>query len=199
MIPINSLIDLFTLNPLFWWSVWPANYVYPEPIPSQRTKIFTDTHNIATKIRDGWRYQNGWIFGKVPNGLWPLIFGKSRCSFFWQKLETPKTLLIKQRGHLPMKRRTNFLIIMVIDCSDYVSSSLVLNTWGGGREPRLNASCLACRCKYLVQVRKPCRKMPALGLFLAEGDKEEEGEWRFRPGQLKKKMMMMMMQWNSSK
>ena len=85
-----------------------------------------------------------------------------------------------------MKRRTNFLIIMVIDCSDYVSSSLVLNTWGGGREPRLrsNASCLACRCKYLVQVRKPCRKMPALGLFLAEGDKEEEGEWRFRPGQL---------------
>ena len=26
-----------------------------------------------------WRCQNGWIFGKVPNGLWPppLIFGKS--------------------------------------------------------------------------------------------------------------------------
>ena len=38
--------------------------------------------------------------------------------------------------------------------------------------------------------------MPALGLFLAEGDKEEEGEWRFRPGQLKKRMKMMM-QWNS--
>ena len=26
--------------------------------------------------------QNGWIFGKVPNGLWPpLIFGKSYCNF----------------------------------------------------------------------------------------------------------------------
>ena len=36
----------------------------------------------------------------------------------------------------------------------------------------------------MPQVRKPCRKMPALGLFLAEGDKEEEGEWRFRPGDL---------------
>ena len=23
------------------------------------------------KLRDRWRHQNGWIFGKVPNGLWP--------------------------------------------------------------------------------------------------------------------------------
>ena len=22
-------------------------------------------------IRDGWPHQNGWIFGKIPNGLWP--------------------------------------------------------------------------------------------------------------------------------
>ena len=37
-------------------------------------------------VRDGWPYQNGWIFGKIPNGLWPppppLISGKSYCVFF---------------------------------------------------------------------------------------------------------------------
>ena len=34
-------------------------------------------------FRDGWRHQNGWIFGKVPNGICPppLIFGKSYCGF----------------------------------------------------------------------------------------------------------------------
>ena len=34
-------------------------------------------------FRDGWRLQNRWNFGKVPNGLWPppLIFGKSCCNF----------------------------------------------------------------------------------------------------------------------
>ena len=37
-------------------------------------------------IREASPYQNGWIFGKVPNGLWPppLIFGKSCCRFFKQ-------------------------------------------------------------------------------------------------------------------
>ena len=33
------------------------------------------------KIRDGWRHQIGWIFGKVPNGP-SLIFKKSCCNFF---------------------------------------------------------------------------------------------------------------------
>ena len=25
----------------------------------------------STTVREGWRLQNWWIFGKVPNGLWP--------------------------------------------------------------------------------------------------------------------------------
>ena len=35
------------------------------------------------RLRDAFPFQNGWIFGKVPNGLWPppLIFGKSCCAF----------------------------------------------------------------------------------------------------------------------
>ena len=38
---------------------------------------------VTGKIRDGPHHQNGWIFGKVPNDLWPpLIFGKSCCNFF---------------------------------------------------------------------------------------------------------------------
>ena len=35
-------------------------------------------------ISEGWRYQIGWIFGKIPNSLRPsrLIFGKWYCNFF---------------------------------------------------------------------------------------------------------------------
>ena len=35
-------------------------------------------------VRDAAHFQNGWIFGKVSNGLWPpppLIFGKLYCGF----------------------------------------------------------------------------------------------------------------------
>ena len=36
-----------------------------------------------SKLRDRWCYQIGWIFGKIPNGLWPpLIFGKLHCNIF---------------------------------------------------------------------------------------------------------------------
>ena len=36
-------------------------------------------------ISEGWRYQIGWIFGKIPNSLRPsrLIFGKWYCNFLW--------------------------------------------------------------------------------------------------------------------
>ena len=35
-------------------------------------------------LREGSSYQIGWIFGKIPNGLWtpPLICGKLCCNFF---------------------------------------------------------------------------------------------------------------------
>ena len=38
----------------------------------------------ARTLREACPFQNGWIFGKVPNGSWPLplIFGKSCCGFF---------------------------------------------------------------------------------------------------------------------
>ena len=34
-------------------------------------------------LGEAWKYQNGWIFRKVPNRFWPfdLIFGKSYCRF----------------------------------------------------------------------------------------------------------------------
>ena len=39
------------------------------------------------RVRDGSGYRNGWIFGKIPNGLWPpLIFGISYCNFFLKNL-----------------------------------------------------------------------------------------------------------------
>ena len=35
-------------------------------------------------LRDEWRHQNGWIFGKTANGLWPppLVFGNFIANFF---------------------------------------------------------------------------------------------------------------------
>ena len=56
-----SLPEKFLLTWLWWWGLWPG---YP-------------TH----LLRDGRRHQNGWIFGKVPNGL----FGKSffKIHPFW--------------------------------------------------------------------------------------------------------------------
>ena len=48
-------------------------------------RVWLHLGNCGYYIRDGWRYQNRWIFGKVPNGLWPpplLIFGKLCCRFF---------------------------------------------------------------------------------------------------------------------
>ena len=38
----------------------------------------------AYDLRDGWRHPNGWIFGKVPNGLWPppSHFRKIMLQFF---------------------------------------------------------------------------------------------------------------------
>ena len=33
--------------------------------------LYLDGIEEAPTLRDGWRYQNGWIFEKVPNGFWP--------------------------------------------------------------------------------------------------------------------------------
>ena len=33
-----------------------------------------------------------------------------------------------------------------------------------------------------IYVKKPHRKQPALGLFLAKSDPEDKEDWRFRPG-----------------
>ena len=56
----------------------PCNIFWYNPFPV--------TNTISFWLREASPHQNGWIFGKVPNGLWPppspLIFGKSCCGFF---------------------------------------------------------------------------------------------------------------------
>ena len=41
--------------------------------PTYITADRPDVHKctLDTELRNGWRYQNGWFFGKIPNGLWP--------------------------------------------------------------------------------------------------------------------------------
>ena len=64
-------------------------------------------HNVGHKessivcglaIRDAYPFQNGWIFGKVPNGLWPpapLIFGKLFCNFFPKFMTEVSSIMAK--------------------------------------------------------------------------------------------------------
>ena len=48
-------------------------------------------------VRDGSRYQNGQIFGKVPNGLWPppLMFQKLYCNFYYNGYKAFKSCWTK--------------------------------------------------------------------------------------------------------
>ena len=58
----------------------------------QETKVHPSAHqlqcpsfSLQKNRTDGLGYQNWWIFGKVPNCLWPLtplIFGKLCCNLF---------------------------------------------------------------------------------------------------------------------
>ena len=61
-------------------------------------------HRYKKKLREGWRYQIGFIFGKSPNGLRPprppsLIFGKLHCKLFSEDVRN------NQHQHLPLGLR----------------------------------------------------------------------------------------------
>ena len=49
-------------------------------------------HNVGKKskaegVRDSWRYQNGWIFGRIPNSLWPPpSFSENHIALFSPKI-----------------------------------------------------------------------------------------------------------------
>ena len=64
----------------------------------QQCRGGTTTYNVGKVYHflfmDGWRYQNGWIFRKITNGLCPpppLILGKSYCHFFLFLISYSKT------------------------------------------------------------------------------------------------------------
>ena len=54
----------------------PAHYKFKEKnkISSSLPSLIKQLCHFATKGRVTWRYQNGWIFGKVPNGGTGIIF-----------------------------------------------------------------------------------------------------------------------------
>ena len=61
-------------------------------------------HRYKKKLREGWRYQIRFIFGKSPNGLRPpppppLIFGKLHCKLFSEDVRN------NQHQHLPLGLR----------------------------------------------------------------------------------------------
>ena len=49
------------------------------------------TMPFSSVLRDGWPYQNGWIFGKVPNGLWP-SFSENHVALFFRNTWPKKRL-----------------------------------------------------------------------------------------------------------
>ena len=73
---MNVLIILVkTINHCLLWDVL---------IDICSAKSQTKKTRLLCCIRDGWRYQNGWIFGKKSKRPFPLplIFGKSYCKSF---------------------------------------------------------------------------------------------------------------------
>ena len=80
----------------FLWEVWNLAIIFlfifcarslaiskrPRKLRPTLKQLVSFSHKILSpqnSSRGGWRHQNGWIFGKVPNGLWPtpFIFGKT--------------------------------------------------------------------------------------------------------------------------
>ena len=41
-------------------------------------------NGLKNSIRDGWGYQNGWIFGEVPNGSWPPPPTSQNGPYLWK-------------------------------------------------------------------------------------------------------------------
>ena len=68
--------------------------------PPEPSLIFTSITIFTVRTlsrRDAYPFQNGWIFGKVPNGLWPppLIFGKLCCKFFPKFMTEVSSIMAK--------------------------------------------------------------------------------------------------------
>ena len=57
------------------------------------------------KLRDGWPYQKGWIFGKVPTGFWSPLphFRKIMLQFFSSNFRLKKPCLKVQRSFFGLK------------------------------------------------------------------------------------------------
>ena len=71
----SSILIVLAAQPLTWLDV----ILFGKP-----------PKNKLAKLREGWRLQNWWIFGKVPNGLWPPpSFSENHIADFatklWQK------------------------------------------------------------------------------------------------------------------
>ena len=65
-------------------------------------------------LRDAFPFQNRWIFGKVPNSLWPppLIFGKLYCKFF-KLASKPSKDGANRNINLGLKLGCTFVLIFI--------------------------------------------------------------------------------------
>ena len=68
-------------------------------IGSEQETTQNQSEFFSSSLRDAFPFQNGWIFGKVPNSLWPpappLIFGKLRCNFFPKFMTEVSSIMAK--------------------------------------------------------------------------------------------------------
>ena len=71
---------------------------------------------MMTMIRDAFPFQNGWIFGKVPNGLWPPAppsFSESCvANFFWNSWPKYRLFIHFGRGMRPLNLPSFKLIFL---------------------------------------------------------------------------------------
>ena len=94
-------------------------------------------------LREAPPYQNGWIFGKVPNGLWPppSSFSENYVADFLKSCTALKTIYVvyfwKALGTRVSKNHANARLYMVISSKNRCHKP----SWQGLRPPPPNGQC----------------------------------------------------------
>ena len=127
-------LDKCCFETLAWYwlcfsgSLWVFDHgnIWTRSIITSEGKAVKGRKSMKCQVRDGCRQQNGWIFGKVPNGRWPpppsFSENHAQTSAEWVRLFAEYSslwqLLINNRHELEysVNKRTRSAVDCAADC-----------------------------------------------------------------------------------
>ena len=93
---------------MYWFSVfWDCKYPPPPPLTHTRRCQWV-SQSVSQWVREGWRLQNGWIFGKVPKGGGGHFQSKNLCCKIWTFKQGYLTMKLIQSVASLKKLQHNF-------------------------------------------------------------------------------------------